>query len=210
MVPTAAEKQAFLAPFEQFYDALADARTLKGWFGEQLTRVGKVVREVEVEKAEVARLREEFNSTRAGPSADVINRAVAQAVAEATRGWREEVFRLQARVNQLESSLGDVGRNNSGMAPMEQDVPTRFSWDSFSWFERRREAPVNGISTNGRRTESQAVDVEMDSEPAQQDQGYPTASDSYTFPPAPRSRHSAFEVSTSCDGFLWFRLDFVA
>ncbi|TBU61881.1 hypothetical protein BD310DRAFT_920075 [Dichomitus squalens] len=32
------EKSAFLAPFEMFYDALADSKTLKGWLGEQLQK----------------------------------------------------------------------------------------------------------------------------------------------------------------------------
>lgn len=183
--PTAAEKQAFLAPFEQFYDALADARTLKGWFGEQLTRVGKVVREVEVEKAEVARLREELNSARAGPSAEDINRAVAQAVAEATRGWREEVGRLQSRVNQLESSLGAAGRNSSRLVPMDQDVPSGSVEAALVTSKGAGRPLVNGI--NGRRVENESadVDVEMDSDTVREDQGYPTASDSYTFPPAP-------------------------
>ena len=34
----ATEKTAFLAPFEMFYDALADSKTLKGWLGEQLQK----------------------------------------------------------------------------------------------------------------------------------------------------------------------------
>ncbi|KLO14806.1 hypothetical protein SCHPADRAFT_996318 [Schizopora paradoxa] len=180
--PTAAEKQAFLAPFEQFYDALADARTLKCWFGEQLTRVGKVVREVEVEKAEVARLKEELSSARAGPSADAINRAVAQAVSEATRGWKEEVLRLQTRVNQLERSLGSAGRNDSGVVPMDQDLPSG-PGGGISVTSKSAERPsVNGLSGKGRRIESDTADVDMDIQP---DQSYPTAPDSYTFPPAP-------------------------
>lgn len=165
-----------------FQGRLRNPASKLGWFGEQLTRVGKVVREVEVEKAEVARLKEELSSARAGPSADAINRAVAQAVSEATRGWKEEVLRLQTRVNQLERSLGSAGRNDAGVVPMDQDVPSG-PGGGVSVSSKSAERPsVNGVSGKARRIESDTVDVDMDTQP---DQGYPTAPDSYTFPPAP-------------------------
>ena len=61
---TSADKAAFLAPFEQFYDALSDAQVLKSWFGEQLRRVGKVVKDVEAQRLELDKARVELDRQR--------------------------------------------------------------------------------------------------------------------------------------------------
>ena len=174
---SAAEKQAFLAPFEQFYDALADARVLKGWFGEQLNRVGKVVRDVETEKVEVVKLKEELLS------ADVVRKAVADAVVEATGGWKDELLRLRARVAELESTIGGSeelleGSNDTVMV----DAERRF----------RRPPATNGLFTKGTRGSSprgrasfiSRSDAIKSNSGGQAYPPPPPGVDSYTFPPA--------------------------
>ncbi|KAH9038344.1 hypothetical protein EDB85DRAFT_2141870 [Lactarius pseudohatsudake] len=72
------QRSAFLAPFEAFYDALKDANELKTWLGEQL--------------AKSQALQTGFEA------------AVDAAVERRVGGLREEVVRLQRRVEELEGT----------------------------------------------------------------------------------------------------------
>ncbi|KZV92200.1 hypothetical protein EXIGLDRAFT_718590 [Exidia glandulosa HHB12029] len=63
------EKQAFLAPFESFYDTLADARRLKVWLAEQLQRSGQYDARVERLEREVDGLRRRVAELEGAPPA---------------------------------------------------------------------------------------------------------------------------------------------
>ncbi|CAK5269763.1 unnamed protein product [Mycena citricolor] len=96
--PADRDKEAFLAPFEMFYDALSDARTLKGWLGEQLARAGTLTQTLTKE-------REAFTVEREGMEsrlADMVEAAVDKRV-------RVEVAGLYRRIDELESALRSAG-----------------------------------------------------------------------------------------------------
>lgn len=82
----ATEKGAFLAPFETFYDSLTDARELKQWLHEQVQRAQQLGSALQSQQ-------------------DRMEDVVAAAVDRAMSGQREEVYRLQARVAELEHTL---------------------------------------------------------------------------------------------------------
>ena len=105
--------QGLLLPHvEQFYEALSDAQVLKVWFGEQLKRVGKVVREVE---GEVGKLREEREKGATGVGGttgggmgmrrEEVERLVDDAVRRESRMWQDEVGRLRAQIGDLQDAL---------------------------------------------------------------------------------------------------------
>jgi len=75
---SASQRNAFLAPFEAFYDALKDAKELKTWLREQL--------------AKSQALQSGFEA------------AVDSAVERRVGGLREEVTRLQRRIEELEGT----------------------------------------------------------------------------------------------------------
>jgi hypothetical protein len=77
---SASQRSAFLAPFEALYDALRDAKDSKTWVAEQFTKVQA--------------LQSGFES------------AVEVAVERRVSGLREEIARLQRRVEELECSRG--------------------------------------------------------------------------------------------------------
>ncbi|KAI0366597.1 hypothetical protein BV20DRAFT_632511 [Pilatotrama ljubarskyi] len=82
----AGEKAAFLAPFEMFYDALADSKTLKGWLGEQLQKSQALAERLQRQQEHLDEL-------------------VAAAVERRMAPVREEVYGLQRRVEELEMAL---------------------------------------------------------------------------------------------------------
>ncbi|KAH9933256.1 uncharacterized protein BXZ73DRAFT_101216, partial [Epithele typhae] len=65
----ASEKSAFLAPFEAFYDALADARTLKGWLHEQLQKSAALTQALQRQQEHVDELVAPRSSAGWDPSA---------------------------------------------------------------------------------------------------------------------------------------------
>ena len=79
-VDSASHRSAFLAPFEALYDALRDVRESKAWMAEQL--------------AKVQALQSGFDA------------AVDVAVERRMGGLREEVMRLQRRIDELEHARG--------------------------------------------------------------------------------------------------------
>lgn len=80
------ERSAFLAPFELFYDALADSKQLKGWLAEQLQKSQALA-------ASLHRQQEHMDEF------------VEAAVERRVGGMREDMYALQQRVEELEQSL---------------------------------------------------------------------------------------------------------
>ncbi|THH04950.1 hypothetical protein EW145_g5148 [Phellinidium pouzarii] len=203
---TVADKAAFLAPFEQFYDTLSDAQVLKSWFSEQLRRVGTLARDAE---AQLSRLKEkdrERNETAAaGAGASVTRGEVERMVMEAVRmqasGWQDEVIRLRTRVLELESVLyGHNQREREG--------------HHFSQGQSGRATAESGTrgmgtlrTTNGlptpvptASTQSQSQKSTPPPRPSSSNASYPAApsADAYTFPPIhPPPSHTTFINNTS-------------
>ncbi|KAI0042478.1 hypothetical protein FA95DRAFT_1575714 [Auriscalpium vulgare] len=78
-------RSAFLAPFEMFYDALRDAKELKTWLADQLAKS-------QVLQANLSQTQERMDS--------VVEAAVERRVG----GMREEIARLNKRVEELEQA----------------------------------------------------------------------------------------------------------
>ncbi|EJC98876.1 uncharacterized protein FOMMEDRAFT_142942 [Fomitiporia mediterranea MF3/22] len=182
------DKAAFLAPFEQFFDALSDAQVLKGWFSEQLRRVGAVAKEGE---AQVARLKAAAGE--GGISRNEVESLVREAVQQEARMWRDEVSRLQSQVTELRETIRELrsfepsasaagGRNtqnqNQGGRPPNGLSP------------RPPFQPTPPVSSGGTTTTTTG--------------GYPTAPgvESYTFPPVPRPPTTAPVPSSSGTGSM--------
>lgn len=186
------EKLAFMAPFEQFYDVLSDAQVLKGWFGEQLKRVGKVAREVEEEVGKLRQERERFREERERAAAegiagssngagnftrDDVERLVTDAVRRESRTWQDEVGRLRAQVADLQDALFATGGSTqsrgignitrSGVNGGERDREARNQ-------HQDRVLPHNGSGA------SSALGT-----------GVSSSIESYTFPPVQRPSSSS-------------------
>ncbi|KAI0662266.1 hypothetical protein C8Q70DRAFT_1051735 [Cubamyces menziesii] len=91
------EKGAFLAPFAQFYDALADSRTLKQWLAEQLQKSQALATQLQRQQEHLDEL-------------------VAAAVERKLGGVREEMGALQRRVDELEIALHHASGSGAGPA----------------------------------------------------------------------------------------------
>ncbi|EPS98420.1 hypothetical protein FOMPIDRAFT_1037486 [Fomitopsis schrenkii] len=94
------EKSAFLAPFELFYDALADSKQLKNWLAEQLQKSQALA-------ASLQRQQEQLDEL------------VEAAVEKRVGGMREDMYTLQQRVEELEQALRMRGpAPNQGYSPL--------------------------------------------------------------------------------------------
>lgn len=136
---SASQRSTFLAPFEALYDALRDAKDSKTWLAEQFTKVQA--------------LQSGFES------------AVEAAVERRVSGLREEVARLQRRVEELECSRGsepgptqwrrrsvangDLTILGTECAPMRETY-------TFPPVHPRAEEGVTGDDSDMRETESPA------------------------------------------------------
>ncbi|KAL5482817.1 hypothetical protein ACEPAI_9412 [Sanghuangporus weigelae] len=192
------EKTAFLAPFEQFYDALSDAQVLKGWFGEQLRRVGALAKEGEAQLAKmkaasattaVAAANNEPSPSggSSSSSSGMVSKAeveslVREAVAAEARSWREEVGRLRAQVAELQQDMlkkreseSERGKEKAGAGVLPATMTGAGAG--------RASSPVNGLSP--RPTTFQPTPPTSTSTSTSTSVAYPTAPgvDSYTFPP---------------------------
>lgn len=92
------EKSAFLAPFEMFYDALADSKQLKSWLGEQLQRSQALT-------ASLQRQQEHLDEI------------VSAAVDRRTAAMREDIYSLHRRIEELEHGLQRATLGNQGYSP---------------------------------------------------------------------------------------------
>ncbi|GJE88402.1 hypothetical protein PsYK624_044850 [Phanerochaete sordida] len=80
------EKSAFLAPFEMFYDALADSKHLKTWLTEQLKKSSAFMANLERQQAHME---------------DMVSSMVEKKMSV----MREEVYGLRVRIDELETAL---------------------------------------------------------------------------------------------------------
>ena len=80
------EKSAFLAPFEMFYDALADSKHLKSWLSEQLQKSSALIASLQRQQAQME---------------DTVNSLVEKRMS----AMREEVYGLRVRIDELETAL---------------------------------------------------------------------------------------------------------
>ena len=98
------EKSAFLAPFELFYDALADSKQLKNWLAEQL------------QKSQVL-------TTSLHRQQEQLDEIVEAAVEKRVGGMRDEIVTLHQRVEELELALRMRGAvPNQGYSPLTGSV----------------------------------------------------------------------------------------
>ena len=159
---SASQRSAFLAPFEAIYDALRDAKESKSWLAEQFTKVQALQTGFEA--------------------------AVEAAVERRVGGLREEVARLQRRVEELECSRGTEpgpaalwrrGPHANGDLTTTESVPVRETYTFPPVHPRAEEGPT-GDDSDMRETESPAPAfdlrrqsisaVRMDPPPPQQQQ----------------------------------------
>ncbi|XP_006462695.1 hypothetical protein AGABI2DRAFT_193799 [Agaricus bisporus var. bisporus H97] len=83
------DRNAFLAPFELFYDALNDSKQLKSWLGEQLQRSNALVQSLTSQQ-------------------EKLNETIEAAVEKRVNGMRAEMVVLRRRVEDLEYALRDA------------------------------------------------------------------------------------------------------
>ena len=132
---SASQRSAFLAPFEALYDALRDAKDSKTLLAEQFTKVQA--------------LQSGFES------------AVEAAVERRVSGLREEIARLQRRVEELECSRGtEPGptqwrRRSVANGDLTECAPMRETY-TFPPVHPRAEEGATGDDSDMRETESPA------------------------------------------------------
>ncbi|KAI0669204.1 hypothetical protein C8Q78DRAFT_1080497 [Trametes maxima] len=120
------EKAAFLAPFEMFYDALADSKTLKQWLGEQLHKSQALA-------AQLQRQQEHLD--------ELVGAAVERRLAP----MREEMYGLHRKVEELEHALHHAvgGEASSGVARTSSGGPAQVQ--TYSPGTHKGKAKANGI-----------------------------------------------------------------
>jgi hypothetical protein len=136
---SASQRSAFLAPFEALYEAVRDAKESKTWLAEQFTKVQA--------------LQSGFES------------AVEATVDRRVSGLREEIARLQRRVEELECSRGtEPGparwrrrsvANGDQTSVATETAPVRETY-TFPPVHPRGEEGVTGDDSDMRETESPA------------------------------------------------------
>ncbi|KAF9778606.1 hypothetical protein BJ322DRAFT_476339 [Thelephora terrestris] len=98
------EKNAFLAPFEKFYDSLADSKQLKEWLNQQLQKSNTLVNALhKSEKLE-----------------EMVETMVEKRIAP----MREEMYGLRRRVEELEHALRISSTQGPAPAPQSQSSST--------------------------------------------------------------------------------------
>jgi hypothetical protein len=136
---SASHRSAFLAPFEAVYDALRDAKDSKTWIAEQFTKVQA--------------LQSGFES------------AVEAAVERRVSGLREEIARLQRRVEELECSRGTEpgpaqwrrrSVANGDLTILGTECPPKRETYTFPPVHPRAEEGATGDDSDMRETESPA------------------------------------------------------
>lgn len=122
----ASEKSAFLAPFESFYDALADSKQLKTWLGEQLQKSNGLIGSLQ--------------------KCDNIEGLVEALVEKKVVGLREEMYTLRRRVEELETALRasqEFSKGKGRAMDCTPDVPEPYT------FPPVPAPPRNSHYTNG-------------------------------------------------------------
>ena len=98
------EKNAFLAPFEKFYDSLADSKQLKDWLSQQLQKSNMLVNALQ--------------------KSDKLEEVVEAMVEKRVAPMREEMYGLHRRVEELEHALRISSSQGSGSASLNQSGST--------------------------------------------------------------------------------------
>jgi len=101
------EKDAFLAPFEKFYDSLADSKQLKDWLSQQLQKSNMLVNALQ--------------------KSEKLEEVVEAMVEKRMALMREEMYGLRRRVEELEHALRISSSQGSGPAPPSQTGSTGYS-----------------------------------------------------------------------------------
>ena len=101
------EKNAFLAPFEKFYDSLADSKQLKDWLGQQLQKSNMLVSALQ--------------------KSDKLEEVVEGMVEKRMAPMREEMYGLRRRVEELEHALRISTSQGSGPAAQSQSAPVGYA-----------------------------------------------------------------------------------
>ncbi|TDL23145.1 hypothetical protein BD410DRAFT_827861 [Rickenella mellea] len=179
------DKAAFLAPFEAFYDALTDAHVLKGWFGEQLGHVGRLVREIEAQKVDIEKSKAEIESQRVQVEKMIggalgargeVESWVSEAVERQLGSHREEMAWLRRRVEELEGMLSPKdSKHQRGQADSDEKHSTA--------------APSKGV--NGMQSSQESFDIAPDVEMYKFPPEQPTATTHTPRPPPQPIRRSS-------------------
>lgn len=98
------EKNAFLAPFEKFYDSIADSKQLKDWLSQQLQKSNMLVNALQ--------------------KSERLEEMVEVMVEKRMAPMREEMYGLRRRVEELEHALRISSTQGSGPAPPSQSGST--------------------------------------------------------------------------------------
>jgi len=101
------EKNAFLAPFEKFYDSLADSKQLKDWLSQQLQKSNMLVNALQ--------------------KSEKLEEVVEAMVEKRMALMREEMYGLRRRVEELEHALRISSSQGSGPAPPSRTGSTSYS-----------------------------------------------------------------------------------
>ena len=101
------EKNAFLAPFEKFYDSLADSKQLKDWLGHQLQKSNMLVNALQ--------------------KSEKLEEVVETMVEKRMAPMREEMYGLRRRVEELEHALRISSSQGSAPALTSQSGPTGYA-----------------------------------------------------------------------------------
>jgi hypothetical protein len=94
------EKNAFLAPFEKFYDSLADSKQLKDWLSQQLQQSSTLVNALQ--------------------KSEKLEEVVEAMVEKRMAPMREEMYGLHRRVEELEHALRISSSQGSGPATLSR------------------------------------------------------------------------------------------
>jgi len=100
------EKNAFLAPFEKFYDSIADSKQLKDWLGQQLQKSNTLVNALQ--------------------KSEKLEEVVEAMVEKRMAPMREEMYGLRRRVEELEHALRISSSQGSAPALASQSGPTGY------------------------------------------------------------------------------------
>lgn len=101
------EKNAFLAPFEKFYDSIADSKQLKDWLNQQLQKSNTLVNALQ--------------------KSEKLEEMVETMVEKKIAPMREEMYGLRRRVEELEHALRISSTQGTGPAPSSQSGPTGYT-----------------------------------------------------------------------------------
>lgn len=101
------EKNAFLAPFEKFYDSLADSKQLKDWLSQQLQKSNMLVNALQ--------------------KSEKLEEIVEAMVEKRMAPMREEMYGLCRRVEELEHALRISSTQGPAPAPPSQSGPTGYA-----------------------------------------------------------------------------------